>query len=381
MNNTSLSPLIVDESKRIVLVLGNGFDLDLGLKTSYRDFWESEFCPKDYPAPLIRYLNGHFQDNLDSVRWYDLENELHNYGMMKYRMDVLTQEEREYLLSHSDYELTLSIRYTGKSEFLSNLEAKGLVKVQGVFQSVSVPYREDLPDSVPVRDRKALKHIKEGLCSYLKSIEFGSYRENSLSNYVIRSMENSIAVKNDVSIFSFNFTRLPARELERHAKVSYMHGRCDDEKIIIGTRDDLQLDNDYDFLQKVMDPAFNPPDIVHALEEADEVLFFGHSLGENDSQYFADFFIKQANISSFAKKSITIFTKDDESELGIKRSLQKLTGGHLSFLYALNQPKIIKSDCLEQDQQRLYDFLINHHFDKHTTEEIIGNLITAPITG
>ncbi|MBP5517465.1 MAG: hypothetical protein J6X91_02220 [Bacteroidales bacterium] len=48
----------MSESRKIVLVIGNGFDLDLGLKTSYKDFWESEFCPKDYPSPLIRHLNS-----------------------------------------------------------------------------------------------------------------------------------------------------------------------------------------------------------------------------------------------------------------------------------------------------------------------------------
>ncbi len=34
----------MSEPRKIVLILGNGFDLDLGLKTSYKDFWESEFC-------------------------------------------------------------------------------------------------------------------------------------------------------------------------------------------------------------------------------------------------------------------------------------------------------------------------------------------------
>lgn len=29
------------EPKKIVLIIGNGFDLDLGLKTLYKDFWES----------------------------------------------------------------------------------------------------------------------------------------------------------------------------------------------------------------------------------------------------------------------------------------------------------------------------------------------------
>lgn len=45
------------EPKKIVLIIGNGFDLDLGLKTSYKDFWESKFCPCKYPAPIIDHLN------------------------------------------------------------------------------------------------------------------------------------------------------------------------------------------------------------------------------------------------------------------------------------------------------------------------------------
>ena len=62
-----------------ILILGNGFDLDLGRKTSYKSFYESEFCPKDYPAPLIKHLNEKWHNNLESVKWYDLENEILNY--------------------------------------------------------------------------------------------------------------------------------------------------------------------------------------------------------------------------------------------------------------------------------------------------------------
>ena len=91
----------MSEHRKIVLILGNGFDLDLGLKTSYKDFWESEFCPKDYPAPLIHHLNQCWPDNRDAVKWYDLENELMEYykGIANPSAveDLITEEEKEFL--------------------------------------------------------------------------------------------------------------------------------------------------------------------------------------------------------------------------------------------------------------------------------------------
>ena len=65
----------MNKDRKRVLIIGNGFDLCLGRKTSYKDFSQSEFCPKDYPSPLIKHLNDKWNDNLDAVKWYDLENE------------------------------------------------------------------------------------------------------------------------------------------------------------------------------------------------------------------------------------------------------------------------------------------------------------------
>lgn len=45
------------DSRKIVL------DLGLGLKTSYKDFSESEFCPKNYPALLFHHLNQRWPDS------------------------------------------------------------------------------------------------------------------------------------------------------------------------------------------------------------------------------------------------------------------------------------------------------------------------------
>ena len=58
-----------------LLIIGNGFDLDLGRNTRYSDFAKSEFWPKNLKSQLYRYLSQKSQIE----KWFDLEGELANY--------------------------------------------------------------------------------------------------------------------------------------------------------------------------------------------------------------------------------------------------------------------------------------------------------------
>lgn len=65
------------DHKKIVLVLGNGFDMDLGWQTSYKSFAESDFWPfKDKNKNLGGYLESHSK----SDKWFDLEALLRSYS-------------------------------------------------------------------------------------------------------------------------------------------------------------------------------------------------------------------------------------------------------------------------------------------------------------
>lgn len=179
------------------------------------------------------------------------------------------------------------------------------------------------------------------------------------------------------TVYSFTYTRV---QLNGRAPVAaiihYMHGSCSDGKIIIGTRDDKEYDTNYGFLQKSFDPSFNPPALVADLQDADEVIIFGHSIGENDRQYFKAFFTQQTSYSNTRRKDITIFTRNSDSELQIKRSLQSMTDGNLSTLFGLNNLQIIKTGELEEDQRKLYDFLVRHRKGEMPTREFIGKLLS-----
>ena len=58
-----------------VYIIGNGFDINLGLKTRFSDFADSEYWPfkpinRRHSSPLAAYLDYH--KSID--KWLDLEN-------------------------------------------------------------------------------------------------------------------------------------------------------------------------------------------------------------------------------------------------------------------------------------------------------------------
>jgi hypothetical protein len=57
-----------------VILIGNGLDLNIGLKTSYKDFYESKIRNNDNInlGPLIKYLNECYS----AKSWIDLEKEM-----------------------------------------------------------------------------------------------------------------------------------------------------------------------------------------------------------------------------------------------------------------------------------------------------------------
>lgn len=368
------------ESKRITLILGNGFDLDLGLKTSYKDFWESEFCPKDYPAPLIFHLNSHWPNNLEAVKWYDLENELYYYAKNSVstgrRKDIITESEREFLEIVKPEYISFGI-YNDYSDRMNSLLQKGiLVDDPTYIHRYRIPYQEDMLKSPLERDTIALELIKKGLCEYLKQIELPKEEQNTVAYNVLLSLLKTAEKGEFVEIFTFNYTlvRRLGYVLDE-VPVHYMHGCCDDGKVIIGTRDDTEIESDYAFLQKAFDPTFYPPQLVGSLQAADEVIIFGHSIGENDRQYFKAFFKQQTDYSHTKGKDITIFTRDRASEVQIKLALQNMTDGNLSTLFGLNRVQIIKSEGLKEDQKRFLDFLVDHHIDEHFASVVVGKLL------
>lgn len=362
-----------------VLILGNGFDLDLGRKTSYKNFYNSEHCPKDYPAPIIKHLNEKWVDNLDSVKWYDLENEILNY------YEIIKTQGGDYdLYDVNERKILVQIKqiptHTTFSIIQDNLDVINRLLADNILSLSSNNHLIVHPDAFlsPVeRDKRAVMHIKEGLIEYLKSIEKTETDYNSAAMIVVRAFLYNYRDIADYAVYSFNYTDLFHQDEKVvtglfNGITRFVHGSIKNSNIIIGTKDH-EISHDYDFIQKSFDVQFNPPAIVYDLLQADDVTFFGHSLGVNDSQYLRPFFMQQSSTNA-KRKNITIFTKDAESEMQIRRSLQYMTDWGLSSLYSMNNFQIIKTDNISNNKKQIETYINRFCENEFDAERIVtGN--------
>jgi len=148
------------------------------------------------------------------------------------------------------------------------------------------------------------------------------------------------------SIYSFNYTDLTYLASNMGLEVSnyeHVHGCLKNKSIILGVDDNIDLCQGYSFLYKTFSQNYTSHHIQFDLLEADEVVFFGHSLGPNDYHYFQHFFKCQCSEDMTRKdmKRITFFTYDDRSRISLLEQLRKMNDKRTDLLFMLNDIEFI----------------------------------------
>lgn len=289
-----------------VLIIGNGFDLDLGLPTSYIDFAKSSFWPQPThsiasspvpntgthhighrPHPILLEHVLSRKSNLPT--WFDLEMELLQYAKVDNKSNG---PESEYFINNNiDY----------------------------------------------------YNRLREGLCNYILEVENQKINTESVAAEVLKHIIYSGTF---TKIYSFNYTNLRkilnALNISDEIKYSHIHGCVKEKSVILGV-DESNLRAGYKDFHKTSSPFFKSYDIYNALKSAQEIVFFGLSFGKIDFSYFSDFFkelLKNPSLPEERKQNITIFTRDSSSQSEIKKNLreqdinvQKIYGhSHLCFI-------------------------------------------------
>ncbi len=218
----------IKQNNSNILIIGNGFDLNLGLKTSYNDFIESD----DFKRLLNKnYFAQHLQSKYDLEKWIDIENELKNY----------------------------SKRNSGISESFRDFEDN-------------------------------FYELSESLKSYLRKINYEEIDKNSHGYNLIKFLSNqktTILDYNYTKSLEIIFENLDKKE--KIKDIIKVHGSIEDN-IIFGVEDNAQIKDKHVFLRKAFNENFKAINTNNLLKASNQIFIFGHSLGKTDHMYFSDFF-------------------------------------------------------------------------------------------
>lgn len=274
----------------LALIIGNGFDIDMGLPSRYSDF-------------------------ADSPEFHDLARRMHN---------MFFEEEREN-------SLVLQIQ---KASYNSNW-----FDIEEEIHKYVVNH-QCFDDNMIRMVRSEFDHLKKALSNYLKRITDNfTADKNKLSTYLYYRLRECPLTATEIY---FNYTS-PQQYLKMPIQLeifnggqhwfSFVHGSLRENDIVLGC--DLQAGEEvnrqlsfmykYNMLNRANHVARN-------ILEAKEIIFFGHSMNDMDFCYFREFF-KEASASPKPIRHLTIITYDEESERTIKDNIQN-QGISVSDLYS-----------------------------------------------
>lgn len=312
-----------------ILIIGNGFDLDLGLPTKFSDFAQSSFWPQAKkrekkqnlsshtsrgsfivlpPLPETILLEHYLDDKRNQDCWFDLEGALLNYSIKNADNKIVDAGQE------SDDTVKTNVEY--------------------------------------------FKCLQESLCKYITQVQNDAQiNHNSVAGKTLQSIVQNGFFNH---IYSFNYTELNifAGQLgiTKNIYYNHIHGAVSDNSIILGV-DETELRNGYELLHKSSSKHYRSHDLYNSLSNAKEIVIFGLSFGKIDYSYFDRFFKSLsdgASIENEKKKYITVFTKDDHSRLEILTRLREMNI-NIQRLYAQSHFQIICTDD-GLDSNEFFDF-------------------------
>lgn len=289
---TNQTPSTTHKKYNTVLIVGNGFDLSLGMKTSYSDFIKS--------PEFSNHLSSNFKSSVMNIHYDNIFDYLQN------KYNKLQVQNINWI----DIEAELK-------EYAKN--KKITIKEESVI-------RENKPNISNSSIKNSFNDLKYALIEYLNRIK-GVIPGNSFSTEVL----DCIASESNNLIVSFNYTDIvKPMTVSRNADIVYMHKTLKDNDIIFGFNRFENLNDmgeGYNYMIKSHQTIDNIPQLSNILLDADNVIVFGHSLGGTDFDYFKKYFKTIAEQQSPDKsRSFAIITKNNDAFDTIMANIDILTG-------------------------------------------------------
>ncbi len=300
-NRTVIQPI---QKTYKTVVLGNGFDLNLNLPTSYKDFIASPIFEetRNKGNKLCEYVYKRYK----GTNWVDIENILKEYA----KKGV---PEKDFFNEYENLKTTLK-------DYVKSIETNILVSSD---------------------KSKAMSQIVGDIC-----MDTTIRRENVYTTILNFNYTNSIGfvlcnkyswLKDCIDLADIvNFADIP---IELHN----VHGTVNTD-IILGVEDTADIPVEYNFIKKTYSKSYR--NYTNKLLACDELVIFGHSLGETDESEFRPFFQQQISDDAISKK-IIIWHKGEDGRRELIHRLDALTDNQTYRLRRRNHVEFRDVDTYE----------------------------------
>lgn len=326
------------------LIIGNGFDLNLGMVTDYRSFFKKlkadGFFTKHTNNPLLQFINA----KGEKEKWYDFEGIIQEYATRSEQavylkmidkllplIDKALDIDEESFKEIKGYkhlcgivpEFDSVIEYTTKNNYLDFVADNDIREKCVYIKKALSQYNEEQRDLV----KEAMRLLKDELVVFLKSAKIND-KEKSVAFMIFFSIMGIYAagykgltmklsdyskkcqgIFPDFKIVSFNYTdtisnlvvylqcikfdsRIDLETNDLKENFYRIHGALDSE-VIFGIDSECDIPNAFISLRKSNHISINAKQrFSDIIENSKRIIIFGHSIYGIDYEYYADFLEK-----------------------------------------------------------------------------------------
>ena len=326
------------------LIIGNGFDLNLGMVTDYRSFFKKlkadGFFTKHTNNPLLQFINA----KGEKEKWYDFEGIIQEYATRSEQavylkmidkllpiIDKALDIDEESFKEIKGYkhlcgivpEFDSVIEYTTKNNYLDFVADNDIREKCVYIKKALSQYNEEQRDLV----KEAMRLLKDELVVFLKSAKIND-KEKSVAFMIFFSIMGIYAagykgltmklsdyskkcqgIFPDFKIVSFNYTDTISNLVKFLQRIKFdsridletddlkenfyrIHDDLDSE-VIFGIDSECDIPNAFISLRKSNHISINAKQrFSDIIENSKRIIIFGHSIYGIDYEYYADFLEK-----------------------------------------------------------------------------------------
>lgn len=319
----------------ITFLIGNGFDINLGLKTRYTNFYP--YYLEKYPEEMIAKF---ISQDKNYENWADLELGLGD--MLEF---ISKDKSEEFLDSKGVLEECLT-------EYLKNqnvlFEIRNLEKATEKFKKNIINFSDEFND-------EEKEKYKSTISTYRNEINF-SFITFNYTDALDRIIEEC---QKDTNVIGyFKDSNSDTRQM-KILKPLHIHGRLD-EGMVLGVNDESQISNeslksdndfkDYFIKQNVLKESgnLNIEKAKKIIDNSNYVCLFGLSIGDTDSlwwKYLLEWLQKNLN-----NRLVIYFKENGNVSFSAQQILRKRNECRKKFI---KQAQCTKDEIIDKVKRRI----------------------------